>query len=383
MFVAKTANQNYCCRRCTSFHNQCSNCETVIHKSAKLCVPCRGSVVVGKRVCAREGCDNEFEITPRKARKRYCSRYCTVHEPCIDCGNLAKKVKGRSTRCKSCGCKQRKYLQKRKCVVCNQQFVISTPNQTACPNCVKLGYVNTCADCGKPLKSNQASRCKPCANEYIKEKYRRGEIQRRLKKYWDVFHSCNYCGKDFIINGGHYRGMLNKGQERFFCNSECGYADKRDIFGRSATQRHRIYHRAVQPIGMHRSTMLDSNDGNCWHCLSEPSTDLHHVKSRSEGGSDHWTNLFPLCEQCHYRAFEHKSEREHRAIWGKGWDEYSVEFNMYTHEPLKRWFAQDNRLEQYREREYERRDLTDARGYQKYWIQRKEWEDYLKHLKSS
>jgi len=50
---------------------------------------------------------------------------------------------------------------------------------------------------------------------------------------------------------------------------------------------------------------------------------------------------------------------------------------MYTHEPLRRWFAEDNRLQQYNERYYERRDPTDAKGYQKYWIQRKEWEDYL------
>jgi len=87
--------------------------------------------------------------------------------------------------------------------------------------------------------------------------------------------------------------------------------------------------------------------------------------------------LFPLCEQCHYGLFESKSEKEERKIHGKGWDEYTVDYNMYTHEPLRRWFAEDNRLQQYNERYYERRDPTDAKGYQKYWIQRKEWEDYL------
>lgn len=382
-FVAKSANQIYCCRRCTSFHNQCGNCGTVIHKSAKLCVPCRSSVVVEKRMCARAGCENEFEITPRKARKRYCSRYCTVHEPCIDCGDLAKKVKGRPTRCKSCGCKQREYSEIRKCVVCDEQFVISTPNQTACPNCVKLGYRNKCADCEKPLTSNQASRCKPCADKYKIERYRRGEIRKRPKKYWDVIYTCDYCGTDFLIDGGKYRGMVNKGQDRFFCSSECGYADKRDIFGRSATQRHRIYHRSVQPIGMHRSTMLNSNDGKCWHCLREPSTDLHHVKPRSEGGSDHWTNLFPLCERCHYCAFEHKSEREHRARWGKGWDEYTVDYNMYTHEPLRHWFAQDNRLQQYNERYYERQDPEFLARFEKNQRQHEEWENYWRTLVDS
>ena len=66
-----------------------------------------------------------------------------------------------------------------------------------------------------------------------------------------------------------------------------------------------------------------------------------------------------------------------RQKFGTGWHEYTVEYNMYVHQPLKDWFAQGNRLQQYNERAYERRDLTDAKGYQKYYIQRKEWEDYM------
>ena len=32
------------------------------------------------------------------------------------------------------------------------------------------------------------------------------------------------------------------------------------------------------------------------------SVDLHHVISKGQGGSDHYSNLIPLCRACHERA---------------------------------------------------------------------------------
>lgn len=325
------------------------------------------------RICAREGCQNEFEITPRKKRKRFCSRYCTVHEPCIDCGSLAKKSKGRPTRCVSCGCKnQRKYTQEKICQICTKPFVCSSSGDKRCANCLAHRYTGLCIDCDKYV-TNQNERCHKCAMRVRKENGMSG----MPKKYCDVVYPCDYCGKDFEIDGASYRSR-SKSQDNFYCSSECGYADKRDIFGRSAAQRHRIYHRAVQPIGMNRSTMLNSNDGVCWYCLQNPSTDLHHVRSRARGGTDHWTNLFPLCEECHYGAFEGEFEKDYRDKWGRGWNEGTVERNMHQHKPLKEWFAQDSRLDEYYNNDSIRLDPDAVAPMERYYKQRKEWEKQRK-----
>ena len=37
----------------------------------------------------------------------------------------------------------------------------------------------------------------------------------------------------------------------------------------------------------------------CKYCLA-PAVDLHHVKSKGQGGSDHPLNLMPLCRKCHF-----------------------------------------------------------------------------------
>ena len=330
--MAKNPAKVYCSSRCSAFHSQCKNCGKAIHKSAELCKSCLRVVVIGTRVCKREGCQNEFEITRPKIRKRFCSHYCTVREPCIDCGSLAKKAKGRPTRCISCGCKnQRKYSQVKNCQVCSEPFVCSSSGDKRCTRCSHHRFTGCCADCDKPVTSN-SERCHRCNMIWRKKN---GLPVGKVKQYPDVIYPCDYCGRDFIINGGGYRAR-RKTQDRFYCSSDCGYADKRDIFGRSASRRHNLYHRPVQPIGMHRSTMLNSNDGKCWYCLRAPSTDLHHVRARSRGGSDHWTNLFPLCEECHLSFFESSFEKEIKYF------EWLVRFHIDNHRPLSDWFQKND-----------------------------------------
>lgn len=38
----------------------------------------------------------------------------------------------------------------------------------------------------------------------------------------------------------------------------------------------------------------------CADC-GAPATEVHHVQSLAEGGTNHWENLMPLCKPCHSR----------------------------------------------------------------------------------
>lgn len=37
----------------------------------------------------------------------------------------------------------------------------------------------------------------------------------------------------------------------------------------------------------------------CMGCKADPPNDPHHVTSKGAGGDDVWTNLMPLCRECH------------------------------------------------------------------------------------
>ena len=87
---------------------------------------------------------------------------------------------------------------------------------------------------------------------------------------------------------------------------------------------------SIRPIGMTREKLLESNDGLCWRCLLKEARHLHHVLSRKEGRSDHWTNLWPFCAECQY-AFNSRLESEWR------WHAYDVRYNCSSHPPLAEW----------------------------------------------
>lgn len=46
-----------------------------------------------------------------------------------------------------------------------------------------------------------------------------------------------------------------------------------------------------------------AKQGPCRVCQAPPNNHLHHVLSRAQGGSDDFSNLVPLCPECH-RAVE-------------------------------------------------------------------------------
>lgn len=73
--------------------------------------------------------------------------------------------------------------------------------------------------------------------------------------------------------------------------------------------------RSVRPTGATRQELLSYNDGCCYLCNHESSTELHHVIHREDGGSNHWRNLAPLCSRCH--RFIHQCQNQ----W-KGFDGY-------------------------------------------------------------
>ena len=419
--------KKYCSTRCKRRSKLCVGCGVVIGSRSVRCRLCaskeRNYDTDVRAVCRM--CGQEF----RKTHKR--------HLRCPDCRNKGYTPRNTVMICKAPDCVNT-WIRKTSEKYCSDDCRNNWRGKILCPSCLinpmsydaaecsvcywkKKANHSHCYNCGTKIRAENklCQQCKdwlaslpeptvrmkcPYCNEWFEREIRKWrwskehqkihfcsysckakdthEKHPRTKKYWDVMYPCDYCGKDFLIEGKRYRATALKGSANFYCSSKCAKLSRKNIFGIPYAKVHGI-RGAVQPVGMMRREMLNSNNGMCWHCLRNPSKDLHHIKPVRDGGSDHWTNLFPLCKQCHYGAFEHRLEKEHRKVYGTGWDEYSVEYNMYTHEPLRRWFAKDNRLQQYNERDYERRDLTDARGYQKYWIQRKEWEDYLKHLKSS
>ena len=419
-FVAGNG-KKYCCTYCKRHSKLCVDCGVLIGSGSARCRLCaskrRNYGTDGRAICRM--CGKEF----RKTHIR--------HLRCLDCRNRGYKPRNTMMNCAAPDCSNtwiRRTSEKYCSNVCRKKW----RGKVICPSCElnPMSYDSAqCADCywrqkanhsychncGKRIRAenNLCQKCKdwlaslpeptvrmicPYCKQWFEREIRKwrwskkrqelhycsyeckaravNEKYPRTKKYWDVVYPCDYCGKNFCIEGKRYRAKAFKGDVNFYCSSQCAKLGKQNIFRIPYRQVHGI-RGIVLPIGMSRREMLNSNNGMCWKCLRNPSTDLHHVKPVRNGGSDHWTNLFPLCEQCHYCAFERKSEKEEREKFGRGWYEYDVEYNMHTHEPLRRWFAQDNRLQQYNERSYERRDLTDAKGYQKYWIQRKEWEDYM------
>jgi 5-methylcytosine-specific restriction endonuclease McrA len=53
------------------------------------------------------------------------------------------------------------------------------------------------------------------------------------------------------------------------------------------------------------------HDVGCLKCGS-PNIQIHHGIYRSQGGSDTWNNLYPLCQTCHeYVHFEGKPQYHH------------------------------------------------------------------------
>ena len=272
---AGVATGRYCSEECKIRCNQCENCGTKIHRGTTLCVPCLSTVVLELRMCAREGCYNEFEITSRQHRKQYCSHYCNVHEPCISCGKLAKIRKGYPTHCRSCGCTRREYSEQRKCVACNVPFTIDTPNQTLCQQCIKLKTNDTgrCVDCGEMVKSKWNFRCWNCSvkhtAQYTKQRWQDEENRKKhsvlMRQLW---HDEDHRRKVF-------QGLLDAG---------------------------RINPDATYPIAFQRirreGLIPFRAEDRCEYCGGVADyMDIHHIDHNPKNNCP--TNLIYLCRRCH------------------------------------------------------------------------------------
>lgn len=58
-----------------------------------------------------------------------------------------------------------------------------------------------------------------------------------------------------------------------------------------------------------RTLALERDDYKCCHCGSTENLEVHHIKHRSDGGTDELDNLITLCAECHMK--EHEGEPVH------------------------------------------------------------------------
>jgi hypothetical protein len=148
---------------------------------------------------------------------------------------------------------------------------------------------------GAPLDSRGTVHCKWCGKRHVP-----GSLNRRLCQEWHLFK---------ISHRENQKGMA--GDRKFFL-----YGSRTEVFSADCDEALR---RMLWPKV--KITILRRDGFTCQDCGRQGrqvvagrlrGLEVHHIIPRSEGGTDHPTNLKTLCHECH-KGYTAESARD-RAI---------------------------------------------------------------------
>ena len=223
------------------------------------------------RICKRSNC---FKVVKQKGRL-YCLD-CGIgyRGTCDICG---KQCATYSKCCRTCLLNIQKY---------GDPFPFTYSNQRKCLYCNVLKTTNDFY-AGK-------SKCKECICNEQKFRYKIDKDFREQKK-------------DYRKNNQHKYNLRSKERYKTDENYRDKKIDKAYGYGKRKIK------------GANRSELIDG-DTLCYLCDEFYAVDLHHIVPLSTGGSGDWTNLAPLCKQCHFLV--HRKEV---------WDRLSAKYNILLH----------------------------------------------------
>lgn len=168
-----------------------------------------------------------------------------------------------------------------------------------------------CAACGQQF-ARLLSNCKPnTVRYYCSEVCRRADML-SISPRLIVDSTCENCGTIFPLPNTPRKPHLI----RRFCSQACRYTSRRRYDSadevlkarRAAVRRRKAFRRANGGTALPHHTeaewkeLLQKCKGRCAHCRRR-SKELQrdHIIALTKGGSDHITNIQPLCSLCNRR----------------------------------------------------------------------------------
>jgi hypothetical protein len=157
-----------------------------------------------------------------------------------------------------------------------------------------IGAILKCQECGKgfkvpPTRKDTAKYCSiECADGHRNDK----------RKVEQIKKVCKQCGKTFHDHPCHI-------ERRNYCSYECAKKATSDFwFEKSIGDDNHFYTRSFWK--KLRSLILERDRYRCQICGEEnKKLNVHHIKEKRNGGTDHKDNLITLCVNCHRR--KHKN----------------------------------------------------------------------------
>lgn len=143
-----------------------------------------------------------------------------------------------------------------------------------------------CLHCSKEFSGTEAAIekriycCAACRNAH--RKTLTGEANPLFLR---VDATCPTCGKKIKIK------QWEKSNRTKYCSKECG------AIGRSKKLRDKEW-----TVTHWRSVALRAYGRSCAICQFQHAIDVHHIKLKSQGGSNEIENLIPLCPNHHHMA---------------------------------------------------------------------------------
>lgn len=114
---------------------------------------------------------------------------------------------------------------------------------------------------------------------------------------------CTNCKSYFDREEAFYTGQ---GNMQRICSEGCfnEWMEGRRRAARKPAKRARTHPTPKLPIAQRMA--IRQRDVTCRWC-GRPGQEVHHIRYRSEGGSDERSNLVLLCQRCHTRAHSSKA----------------------------------------------------------------------------